>query len=134
MIRLPEGLERQFLDDIHKVEEEKKMPYVTSAERFGIEKGRKEGRKEGLKKGRNEGRNEGRKEGHREGHREATVSTLRTVVQNAAKSGLSHEMIAAIADIEPSAVRKILNNESIEIPMHLLSSEVPSTPGDKGDA
>ncbi len=43
MIRLPEGLERRFLDHIHKVEEEKKMPYVTSAERFGIEKGREEG-------------------------------------------------------------------------------------------
>ena len=31
------------------------MQYVTTAERIGIEKGRKEGRKEGEKKGRKEG-------------------------------------------------------------------------------
>ncbi len=43
-------------------------------------------------------------------------------------------MIAAIADIEPSAVSKILNNEPVEIPMHLLSPEAPATPEDKGDA
>jgi len=39
MLRLPDGLEQQFLDTIHKIEEAKKMPYVTSAERFGIQKG-----------------------------------------------------------------------------------------------
>jgi hypothetical protein len=43
MIRLPEVLERQFLESVYQLEESKKMPYVTSAERFGIEKGMQQG-------------------------------------------------------------------------------------------
>ncbi|MBN2702399.1 MAG: hypothetical protein JXR29_13215 [Methylothermaceae bacterium] len=43
MIRLPDGLERQFLESVYRLEEAKKMPYVTSAERFGIEKGKQQG-------------------------------------------------------------------------------------------
>ncbi len=43
MIRLPDALEREFLADVYAIEEAKKMPYVTSAERFGIEKGKLEG-------------------------------------------------------------------------------------------
>jgi hypothetical protein len=39
MISLPRELEAQFLKDVYLLEEEKKMPYITSAERFGIEKG-----------------------------------------------------------------------------------------------
>lgn len=43
MIQLPEILEREFLDSVYQLEEVKKMPYVTSAERFGIEKGMQRG-------------------------------------------------------------------------------------------
>ncbi|WP_022947228.1 RpnC/YadD family protein [Methylohalobius crimeensis] len=45
--RLPEGLERQFLESVYRLEETKKMPYVTSAERFGIEKGKQQGLQQG---------------------------------------------------------------------------------------
>ena len=47
MMRLPDALEREFLDEHYAFEEAQHMPYVTSAERFGIEKGRQEGRQEG---------------------------------------------------------------------------------------
>ncbi|MES9856498.1 MAG: hypothetical protein ABW166_07850 [Sedimenticola sp.] len=47
MIQLPEVLEREFLDAVYKLEEVKKMPYVTSAERFGIEKGLEQGLQRG---------------------------------------------------------------------------------------
>jgi hypothetical protein len=43
MIRLPDTLEASFLQEIYTYEETKKMPYVTSAERFGIEKGYRQG-------------------------------------------------------------------------------------------
>ena len=62
MIRLPRELEREFLEDHYAFEEARKMTYVTSAERFGIEKGREEGiekgREEGIEKGREETRME----------------------------------------------------------------------------
>jgi len=63
MIRLPKALEREFLADVYTLEEAKKMPYVTSAERFGIEKGRLEGRLEGKREGKREGKLEGKREG-----------------------------------------------------------------------
>lgn len=47
MIRLPETLEKEFLETVYAFEEEKKMPYVTSAERFGIEKGLQQGMQQG---------------------------------------------------------------------------------------
>ncbi|WP_220250616.1 hypothetical protein [Billgrantia montanilacus] len=46
MMRLPDALEREFLDEHYAFEEAQHMPYVTSAERFGIEKGRQEALKE----------------------------------------------------------------------------------------
>jgi len=36
VMRLPEDIERAFLADLYQLEEERAMPYVTSAERFGF--------------------------------------------------------------------------------------------------
>jgi hypothetical protein len=48
LMMLPDELTKKFTQDLIAYEEEKKMPYITSAERIGIEKGRLEGRNEGL--------------------------------------------------------------------------------------
>ncbi len=66
-------------------------------------------RQEGLLKGRQEGRQEG------------SYKTMVSLVRNASKNGLSDEMIAQIANLDITLVRKILNNEPVEIPLHLLS-------------
>jgi len=55
MLRLPEDLDREFREELIAFEEKTQMPYVTSVERIGIQKG--------LEQGRQEGRQEGRKEG-----------------------------------------------------------------------
>lgn len=59
LMALPPELEHQFLTQLEAFEEEQKMPYVTSAERIGIEKGRQEGRQEGIQEGLREGLIEG---------------------------------------------------------------------------
>jgi len=41
LMRLPPELERRLLREIHAIEEERRMPYVTSAERIGREDGLK---------------------------------------------------------------------------------------------
>jgi len=51
LMMLPEDLTQQFTQNLIAYEEEKKMPYITSAERIGIEKGRLEGRSEGRSEG-----------------------------------------------------------------------------------
>ncbi len=55
LVRLPIELEQQFQDEIRQ-EEGAKMPYVTSIERMGMERGLAEG----LEKGREEGQLEGK--------------------------------------------------------------------------
>jgi hypothetical protein len=51
LMRLPDGLEKQIWQAIETIEEDKKMPYVSSIERFGIEKGVLQGRIEGRQEG-----------------------------------------------------------------------------------
>ena len=63
LMRLPDGLEKQIWQAIETIEEDKKMRYVSSVERFGIEKGVLQGRIEGRQEGRQEGRLQGRQEG-----------------------------------------------------------------------
>jgi len=55
MIQIPSFLNEAFLEALYAIEEEKKMPYINTAERVGIEKGRLTGRQEGLEEGRQEG-------------------------------------------------------------------------------
>ncbi|MCA1786034.1 MAG: hypothetical protein LC657_08645, partial [Desulfobacteraceae bacterium] len=43
LMMLPDDLTKQFAQNLIAYEEEKKMPYVTSTERIGIEKSRDEG-------------------------------------------------------------------------------------------
>ncbi|WP_006786936.1 hypothetical protein [Thiorhodospira sibirica] len=51
MIELPKDLEHAFLQTIYAIEEDKKMPYINTAERVGMEKGFKEGEQKGEHKG-----------------------------------------------------------------------------------
>jgi predicted transposase YdaD len=44
---LQEDLEQEFMDELTTFEEEEHMPYVTSVERIGIQKGLQQGRQEG---------------------------------------------------------------------------------------
>ncbi|KXB09228.1 hypothetical protein AKJ60_00675 [candidate division MSBL1 archaeon SCGC-AAA385M11] len=48
VLRLPAELEDTLWSRLQAEEEERNMPYVTSVERIGIEKGRQEGRQEGI--------------------------------------------------------------------------------------
>jgi hypothetical protein len=48
---LPPELERQFAEEIHRYEEERKMPYITSVERLAREEGLEEGQRIGLHEG-----------------------------------------------------------------------------------
>jgi hypothetical protein len=51
---LPEILEREFWQELQTYEEERKVTYVTNAERFGFERGIQEGEQRGEQRGRQE--------------------------------------------------------------------------------
>ncbi len=51
MMRLPEEFDRQFWQAVQAYEEAQRMPYITSVERIGMERGLEQGREEGLRQG-----------------------------------------------------------------------------------
>lgn len=55
MLTLPKELEESFHEEIHRFQQERRMPYVTSFERVAMEKGLQKGREEGLVQGLHEG-------------------------------------------------------------------------------
>ena len=58
MMRIPPELQQRLWHDIEQLERNRSMPYITSIERIGIEKGRQEG----IQQGRQEGKQEGKQE------------------------------------------------------------------------
>lgn len=52
LMELPPALEQRFREEIYQWEEERRMPFMTSFEQMGLEKGPKKGLKKGLEKGR----------------------------------------------------------------------------------
>lgn len=51
IMEIPEELDEAFYNEIREMEEEKKMPYISTAERIGIKKGKEIGLSKGLSKG-----------------------------------------------------------------------------------
>jgi hypothetical protein len=64
-----------------------------------------------------------RQEGMQKGRQKGRQETVIALVRNAGKKGLTEEMIAQIIDLDVDLVRQILNNEPVEIPLHLLSDK-----------
>ena len=51
MLKLPDSLERQLWQDIENIEGERNVTYVSSIERFAIERGMKKGMQQGIEQG-----------------------------------------------------------------------------------
>src|SRR5207248_1691601 len=50
-MELPRPLSEHFWDEVKKIQEEGKMPFITTPERIGMEKGMEKGMKEGMERG-----------------------------------------------------------------------------------
>lgn len=55
VMNLPEELEREFWQEVKQLQEEKRMPYMTSIERMARAKGLEEGKEQGIQEGMREG-------------------------------------------------------------------------------
>ena len=111
MMRLPEELEQQLWQEIEILEENEKMQYVTSVQRFEIAKVRQEGLLEGRQEGRQEGLLEGEAEmlglmlKHRFGElSDAVVNRLRLASEDQLKEWL-------ISAISASNLDAVFNDE-----------------------
>lgn len=68
---LPDELSLKFHDKIMEYEEERKMAYITTAEKIGIQKGVKQGIQQGVEQGIQQGVKQGLRQGLRQGLLEA---------------------------------------------------------------
>jgi hypothetical protein len=50
ILRLPKSLELEFWRELKAYEEERKVPYITSVERIGYDRGKKQGQEEGAQR------------------------------------------------------------------------------------
>jgi hypothetical protein len=99
ILNLPDKLEELFLQEISIYEKEKKMPYVTNAERIGEKRGEKRGVKIGEK------------------------NRLLSIIANARKEGISPELTSKLTGLDIELVKKLLKNEITDIPLHLLDNQ-----------
>ena len=79
-----------------------------------MEKGNALGMEKGMEKGMERGMERGMARG--------SHATLRALVRNAREQGLSDEMIGRIAGLDAAMVQRILRNEPVDLPLHLLNT------------
>jgi len=98
IFQLPDELEEEYIEEIRKYEEVKKMPLVMTAEVLGYKKGIEEGIEKGIEKGREEGREEGIEK--------QKIETIKRMH----KKGYKIEDIAEIVDVSVNKIYKIIKN------------------------
>ncbi|NEO27688.1 MAG: transposase, partial [Kamptonema sp. SIO4C4] len=104
MMTLPASLEENLTTEIYRYEEERKMPYVTSVERIGMEKGRQAGLQEGRQAGLQEGRQAGRYEGIREDILEVLEVRFETVPE---------ALVETVNGIQDDSLLRTLHRQAI---------------------
>jgi flagellar biosynthesis/type III secretory pathway protein FliH len=87
LIKLPEELDQTFITEIHKFEQELKMPYINSVERFKIREATLQGKLEGRLEGKLEGKQEGLLEGIKKGLQKGRRQGLEKGLQQGALQG-----------------------------------------------
>jgi hypothetical protein len=109
LIRLPVDLEKQLSQKIVKLEEENKMPYVTSWERMAEERGEIRGEIRGEKRGEKRGEIRGEKRGEIRGEirgeKKAYIETARRMLNE----GFSIETISRCTQLSESEIKKLMH-------------------------
>uniref|UniRef100_Q3AQB2 Transposase (putative) YhgA-like domain-containing protein n=1 Tax=Chlorobium chlorochromatii (strain CaD3) TaxID=340177 RepID=Q3AQB2_CHLCH len=91
-MELPKELEQQLQTEIYNIEEEQKMKYISSIERYAMEKGWSEGKELGVLEGMEKGKAEGLEEGLMQGRLD--------VARRLVASGMSADEAAGIAGVD----------------------------------
>jgi hypothetical protein len=100
LMTLPEEAEELFLSEMQAFEEERKMPYITSAERIGIKKGIEQGILLGIDQGVRQGLEKGLEQGLEKG--------LEQSIRRLLLKGIGPEETARLLDADKKTVLRIL--------------------------
>lgn len=96
---LPDELQLRFDETITAYEEERRMQYVTSFERIGMEKGRREGRLQGIQQGIQEGIQQGIQEGIQQGVQQGIQQGVQQGLQQGLEKGQLKQSRIAVIDV-----------------------------------
>jgi len=106
VLTLPEPLEQNFTQFTHNYEEEKNMKYLTSVERFALQKGLEQG----IKEGQEQGVKQGVKQGNLQQAQEAVITVLRVRFPR-----LPKKLVSQIKQIEqPTLLSELLKLAVVE--------------------
>ena len=95
MLKLPDSLERQLWQDIENIEGDRKVTYVSSIERFAIERGMKKGMQQGMQQGIEKGMATGIAKGIEKGIRQGLAQ------------GLQRQLIRRFGPLSPEVIRQL---------------------------
>ena len=95
MLKLPDSLERQLWQDIENIEGDRKVTYVSSIERFAIERGMKKGMQQGMQQGIEKGMATGIAKGIEKGIRQGLAQ------------GLQRQLIRRFGPLSPEVTRQL---------------------------
>ncbi|MBN2373818.1 hypothetical protein JXL19_08525 [bacterium] len=110
LIFLPDKENERFHEEVTRYEEEKKMPYITTAEKIGVEKGEKIG----IEKGEKIGIEKGEKIGVEKGKKEDIVEVLETRFGTVSQSLLEKIKEARDDTVLSSFLKKAVLAKDIE--------------------
>ncbi len=107
IIRIPVEYEQQLKQEIDTIEEEHKMPYVTSWERTarqeGLEAGLIEGQQMGLKQGKQVGLKQGKQVGLKEGEKRRNIEIAKKLIAR----GIDLNLIAETTGLSRKEIDKL---------------------------
>lgn len=104
LMSLPKELDQAFWQEVQEYEEAKRMTYITSVERIGIEKGIKQGMQQGLEQGITRGLQQGRLDSAREGVIDILATRFEIVPDDILKAIEQIENITTLRHLHKKAV------------------------------
>ena len=117
MLKLPDSLERQLWQDIENIEGERNVTYVSSIERFAIERGMKKGMQQGIEQGIQQGIEKGIARGIEKGIQQGLAQSLQRQL-NRRFGPLSAEVTRQLENATPEQLEtwtdRVLDARTIE--------------------
>ncbi|MFV8824131.1 DUF4351 domain-containing protein [Thauera sp. WH-2] len=96
ILKLPDSLERQLWQDIENIEGERNVTYVSSIERFAIERGMKKGMQQGMQQGIEQGMQQGIQQGMQQGIQQGIEQGIEKGIARGIEKGIQRGLAQSL--------------------------------------
>ena len=109
ILKLPDSLERQLWQDIENIEGERNVTYVSSIERFAIERGMKKGMQQGMQQGIEQGMQQGIQQGIEQGIEKGIARGIEKGIQQGLAQSLQRQLNRRFGPLSAEVTRQLEN-------------------------